>query len=50
MAGDGLTPEEIVARLNELTAKVEASFILDRLDYMKKAGAAPRRPRLARTF
>lgn len=38
MAGDGLTPEEIVARLNELTVKVEASFILDRLDYMKKGG------------
>ena len=33
-----LSPEEIVARLNELTGKVEASFLLDRLDYMVKGG------------
>ena len=38
MAEAGLPPEEIVARLNDLTARVDASFILDHLDYMKKGG------------
>ena len=39
MAEEGkLSPEEITARLNELTGRVEASFLLDRLDYMVKGG------------
>lgn len=39
MAEEGkLSPEEIVAKLNELTGRVEASFLLDRLDYMVKGG------------
>ena len=39
MAEQGhLSPAEIVAVLNDLTARVEASFLLDRLDYMRKGG------------
>ena len=39
MAEEGkLTPQEIVDRLNDLTGRVEASFLLDRLDYMVKGG------------
>lgn len=39
MAEEGkLSPEKIVAKLNELTGRVEASFLLDRLDYMVKGG------------
>ena len=38
MAESGMAPEKIVGQLNELTARVDASFILDRLDYMKKGG------------
>ncbi len=39
MAEEGkLSPREIVDRLNELTSRVEASFLLDRLDYMVKGG------------
>lgn len=39
MAEEGkLSPQEIVDRLNELTTRVEASFLLDRLDYMVKGG------------
>ena len=38
LAEGGMPPEEIVAQLNEVTARVRASFILDRLDYMKKGG------------
>jgi len=34
----GTSPEDIVKFLNELTPKVEASFILSRLDYMVKGG------------
>ncbi len=33
-----LTPEEIVSRLKDLTARVEASFLVDRLDYLRKGG------------
>ena len=33
-----LSPEEIKARLEELTGRVDASFLLDRLDYMVKGG------------
>lgn len=35
---EGLNPEEICDYLNLLTPRVEASFILDRLDYMVKGG------------
>ena len=39
MAEEGkLSPREIVDRLNELTSRVEASFLIDRLDYMVKGG------------
>lgn len=39
MAESGaLSPEAIVDRLQELTQRVEASFLLDRLDYMVKGG------------
>lgn len=38
LASEGLTPEEIVRRLEALTARVDASFILEQLDYMKKGG------------
>lgn len=38
LAEQGLAPEEICARLNDLTGRVEASFLLDRLDYMVKGG------------
>lgn len=38
LAENGVQPEQIVKQLNELTDRVDASFILDRLDYMKKGG------------
>ncbi len=38
LAAQGLEPEEICRRLNDLTGRVEASFLLDRLDYMVKGG------------
>ena len=38
LAESGMPPEQIVEALNSLTARVRASFILDRLDYMKKGG------------
>lgn len=38
MAEAGLPAGEIVEKLNELTGRVEASFIIDRLDYMRKGG------------
>ena len=38
LAESGMPPEQIVEALNRLTARVRASFILDRLDYMKKGG------------
>ena len=38
LAESGMPPEQIVEELNRLTARVRASFILDRLDYMKKGG------------
>ena len=38
LAAQGLPAEEICARLNDLTPRVEASFLLDRLDYMVKGG------------
>lgn len=38
LAERGLSPEKIVPRLEEVRGRVDASFILDRLDYMKKGG------------
>ena len=38
LAAAGCSAEEIVETLNTFTAKVEASFLLDRLDYMVKGG------------
>ncbi len=39
MAERGALPaQEIVLRLQELTSRVSASFVLDRLDYMRKGG------------
>ena len=38
LAKSGLNLSEIKARLEEYTPKVEASFLLDRLDYMVKGG------------
>lgn len=38
LAEAGLSPEEIVSRLEEAREQVDASFILDRLDYMRKGG------------
>lgn len=37
-AETGMAPEEIVSYLKDLTGRVEASFILNRLDYMVKGG------------
>lgn len=38
MAGSGMAAPEIVRELEALAARVEASFVMDRLDYMKKGG------------
>ena len=38
LAESGMDGKDIVAELNNFTAKVDASFILSRLDYMKKGG------------
>ena len=38
MAAEGMEPEEIVRQLEALTARVDASFILEQLEYMKKSG------------
>ena len=38
MAAEGMEPEEIVRQLEALTARVDASFILEQLEYMKKGG------------
>ncbi len=38
MAAEGAEPRAIVDAMNELAPKVDASFILDRLDYMAKGG------------
>ena len=37
-AREGMEPKAIAAHLQELTGRVDASFILSRLDYMKKGG------------
>ena len=38
MAERGVSPEKIVQTLNDLTSKVEASFVIDKLDYLQKGG------------
>lgn len=38
MAKSGMDPKEIVEKLKELTGRVEASFVIDKLDYLKKGG------------
>lgn len=38
LAQAGLPPDEIAARLEDARERVDASFILDRLDYMRKGG------------
>ena len=38
LAESGMDVKDVVAELNNFTAKVDASFILSRLDYMKKGG------------
>ncbi len=38
MASEGVEAEEIVARLNELRTKTDASFVLQTLEYLKKGG------------
>jgi len=38
MAQDGMEPKAIVEALNEIVPKVEASFLVDKLDYLAKGG------------
>ena len=38
LAQQGIAPQEICERLQEFTERVDASFILDRLDYLAKGG------------
>lgn len=38
LAQNQMQPSEIVEKLNDLTSRVEASFLLDRLEYMVKGG------------
>lgn len=38
LAAEGKTPEAIVEELNDIAPRVETSFILDQLEYMKKGG------------
>lgn len=38
MAENGASPEEIVSALKELTEKVEASFFIEKLDYLRRGG------------
>ena len=38
MAEAGHTPQEICSHLNDYTGKVEASFVVDKLDYLVKGG------------
>lgn len=38
LAESGMSPQDIVDALNAFTPKVDASFILSRLDYIKKGG------------
>jgi len=38
MAAEGMSAPEIVEKLGDIIPRVDASFILDRLDYMRKGG------------
>lgn len=38
MVKQGLQPEEIIEKLNDIKKRIHTSFVLDRLDYMKKGG------------
>lgn len=38
MAENGASPEEIVSAMKELTKKVEASFFIEKLDYLRRGG------------
>lgn len=38
MAQNGASPEEIVRAINSIAKKVEASFVVDKLDYLRKGG------------
>lgn len=38
MAESGASPDEIVSAMKELTEKVEASFIIEKLDYLRRGG------------
>lgn len=38
LAKEGVTPDKIVSFLKELTGRIDASFVLSQLDYLKKGG------------
>ena len=38
MASEGMEPQEIFEKLQALVPKIEASFVIDRLDYLAKGG------------
>lgn len=38
MARDGAKPQEIVEHLEEIIPKVDASFVIDRMEYLRKGG------------
>ena len=38
MADSGMAPEDIVKKLEEIVPKVQASFVLDKLEYLHKGG------------
>lgn len=38
MAQAGESPEDIVKAMNALTSKVEASFVIEKLDFLRKGG------------
>ncbi|HWL25070.1 MAG TPA: DegV family protein [Ureibacillus sp.] len=38
MASEGQTPEMICSKLEEMIPKVDASFIIDKMDYLRKGG------------
>ncbi len=38
LANKGATPSDIIDRLNEMKSKVNASFVIDKMDYLKRGG------------
>ena len=38
MAKENIAPEEICKRLEEIVEKVDASFVIDKMDYLRKGG------------